>query len=334
NCFVVVDKVVYELYKYEIEKYFSSKVESFKVHLVDGEDDNKNINQFVKIFEALNNYPINRRNEPVIIIGGGVATDIGAFTTSCFRRGIPHIKVPTTLMGYVDASVGIKTGINFGENKNRMGSFYPPMAVLLDKAFFKTLPERDISNGIGEIIKIAVIKNAKLFSALESNPSALLTTKFKSKESNYILEASIRDMIEELAPNLFEDNLERIVDFGHTFSLVFEMEPTTDIKHGEAVAMDILFSCLLSNHRKLMSDEDLNRVINLINACKLPIYYDLYDANLLWKSLQERVCHRNGLQRVPIPVGIGESVFLNDITYDELKSLCQLIKDKSCLVAA
>lgn len=325
NCFVIVDKIVYELYYKKINQYFKAKTKSYKIHLVDGDENNKDFTQLEKIFYALNEYSINRRNEPIIIIGGGVVTDIAAFAASCYRRGMPHIKVPTTLMGYVDASVGIKNGINYWEYKNRIGSFYPPLAVLLDKTFFVSLSERDIANGIGEIIKIALIKNVKLFEALETMSTGLLETKFQIEDANFILKESIKDMIEELEPNLFEDNLERVVDFGHTFSLIFEMESNRDIKHGEAVAMDVLFSSYLSYKRKLISSGDLQRIIKLINAFNLPIHNDLFRADLLWKSLQERVYHRDGFQRAPVPIGIGMATFLNDITYEEISSVCEFI---------
>lgn len=322
NCLVIVDKQVSQLYGEKIDAYFKANTQNYKVVTVDGGDHNKNVDSYLKIFDEINAFPINRRNEPVILIGGGVATDIAAFATSCFRRGIPHIKVPTTLMGYVDASVGIKTGINYKNTKNRMGSFYPPHSVILDRTFFKTLPDREISNGVGEIIKLAVIKNRALFDALQKSSAELMETKFQCTDADFVLTQSIVDMIEELEPNLFEDNLERIVDFGHTFSLVFEMEAEEEVKHGEAVAMDILFSCLLSYRRGLLTNAEFDSVVSMIDAFRIPIRYELYNPDLLWISLNERVLHRNGFQRVPVPTGIGKSTFINDITYTELQTIC------------
>ena len=326
NCLVCVDINVYMLYEEKINSYFSHKTNSYKIVLIDSEDENKNIGQFLKIFNQINEYPINRRNEPIVIIGGGVATDIAAFATSCFRRGVPHIKVPTTIMGYVDASVGIKTGINFDKFKNRMGSFFPPQSVVLDKSFFNTQLARDISNGAAEIIKIAVIKNIKLFNLLVNNVKSLVDSKFQCSISDKVLQLSISDMIEELEPNLFEDNLRRSVDFGHTFSLVFEMDSDSDLKHGEAVAMDIFFSTFLAWRRRLVSKEELLSVYNLILSFSLPIIYDLYDPRLIWKSLSERILHRNGHQYIPVPNSIGSCTFLNDVTYEEVMICCDGIK--------
>lgn len=322
SCLVCVDENVYNLYEREIVNYFSNKTQSYKILIVHAEEKNKGLEQFLTLFDAINNYPINRRNEPVIIIGGGVATDITAFATSCFRRGIPHIKVPTTLMGYVDASVGIKTGINYHSDKNRMGSFYPPLSVVLDKSFFRTQSDRDIANGVGEIIKIAVIKNKRLFTLLERNASRLVQSKFQCAESDEILQYAISDMIEELQPNLFEDNLQRSVDFGHTFSLAFEMNESARLKHGEAVAMDVLFSTYLAWGRGLVTKEEFFAVYDLMQLFSLPIKYALFNPDLLWKSLCERVLHRDGYQHIPVPNSIGQCQFLNDVTYDELVSIC------------
>jgi 3-dehydroquinate synthase len=210
NCFIVVDKNVYANFGSQIENYFQNRTESFHILQLEAEEDSKNIKNFIKISEELNKYPIKRRCEPIIIIGGGVIGDLASFAASCLRRGIPHIKVPTTVMAYVDASVGIKTGINFGAYKNRLGSFSEPISVLFDKTLFSTLPKRDIANGIGEIIKLAVIKNIDLFYSLEEKIDTIFQTNFQDPSCQNILETSIIDMVEELEPNLFEKKPKKV----------------------------------------------------------------------------------------------------------------------------
>lgn len=327
KCLVVVDSVVHSLYGSKITSYFSENVDDYSVLIVNGGELNKTHAGFLCIFEAINNYKINRRNEPVVIVGGGVVTDVAAFATSCYRRGVPHVKVPTTLMGYVDASVGIKTGINYGQDKNRMGSFYPPLMVGLDKTFIATQSNRAISNGMGEIIKMAVIKDKPLFDYLELHAAEIIESKFQSDLADYVLRQSVLDMHEELKPNLFEDQLERLMDFGHTFSLVFEMESQGTVLHGEAVAMDVLVSCQLAYQRKLLSLEELNRVASLMKLVDMTMNLDLIDPSMMWRSLTERVSHRNGLQRVPLPTAIGRGVFVNDLTYAEIHVACAAIHD-------
>jgi 2-epi-5-epi-valiolone synthase len=140
-----------------------------KIVVFPGDEENKTLDHYLALARELDCFPIHRRDEPIIAIGGGVLTDLVGFVAASYRRGVPYVKVPTTLMGYVDASIGIKTGLNFNSNKNRLGSFHAPQAVLLDKAFLKTLPRRHILNGVCEIIKLAVIKDAPLFGLLETH---------------------------------------------------------------------------------------------------------------------------------------------------------------------
>ena len=141
-----------------------------------GGEEHKNSEIYQDIARALDAFPIHRRDEPVIAIGGGVLTDVVAFVAASYRRGVPHIKVPTTLMGYVDAALGIKAGINFNGNKNRLGAFEPPLAVLLDRSFLPTLPRRHLVNGVCEIIKLAIIRAAGLFQRLGRDAARAVAT--------------------------------------------------------------------------------------------------------------------------------------------------------------
>lgn len=324
---VVVDSFIYDLYSSKIEEYFYANNVRSKIIRFEGGEKNKNIENYTKLLAALDEFPINRVGEPIIAIGGGVTTDIVGFVASCHRRGVPHIKVPTTLMGYVDASIGIKTGINFGSYKNRVGTFEAPKSVILDKTFLKSLPERHILNGVGEIVKLAVIKDYTLFEQLEGYGNECIESKFQTDKGQFILDASITGMLEELEPNLYEDNLERCVDFGHTFSLVLEMNEVGDLLHGEAVSIDIAFSAILATVHSVLSLSDQRRILNLIKKLNLPYYHSGLKPKLLWKSLIERTHHRGGLQRIPFPSSIGKYVFINDIKYEEIVEACAILEN-------
>jgi 3-dehydroquinate synthase len=276
----------------------------------------------------LDDFPINRRDEPIIAIGGGVLTDISGFVASSYRRGVPHIKVPTTLMGYIDASVGIKTGVNFNSHKNRLGSFEPPKKVFLDRGFLKTLPRRHLLNGTCEMIKLAVIKDSTLFELLESHGPACIESRFQGEMGAMILDRSVGGMLEELEPNLYEDELARKVDFGHTFSYGLETNLEAHLLHGEAVLIDILISSILANSRKLLPDQELNRIFDLVAALGIELKYGLVTPELLWNTLEERVYHRNGQQRVPLPEGLGRCTFVNDIKFEEVKSACKSLEER------
>lgn len=318
--FIVIDENVDVLFGDRIRAYFNHHGVVSKVCVVKSGEEHKTIEQYFRIANELDDFPIHRRDEPIIAIGGGVLTDVAAFVAATYRRGVPHIKVPTTLMGYVDASIGIKNGINFNEHKNRLGGFEPPKKVFLDKSFLRTLPPRHLLNGLSEIIKIAIIKDADLFALLESCGQNCVENEFQDPESGSILDIAISDMLEELEPNLFEDELARKVDFGHTFSYGLETHHEMRLFHGEAVLLDILLSCHIARQRGLLTEGELERVMNLTLALGYHLDFDLLETETLWKSLNERVYHRNGFQRVPLPSPIGHCEFVNDITREEIDS--------------
>lgn len=323
--FVIVDENVYRYYRTAIHTYFLEHGIEARVVPVPAGEEHKSLETYLFLARELDSFPIHRRDEPIIAIGGGVLTDVAAFLASTYRRGLPHIKVPTTLMGYVDAAIGIKTGLNFNGHKNRLGSFYPPQRVLLDKTFFSTLSRRHLLNGLCEIIKLGIIKDLELFEMLEKWGAQSVASHFQDEASDLILDRAIRDMLEELEPNLFEEDLARKVDFGHTFSYGLEARYQGQLYHGEAVLLDILLSILIANARSLLHIEEVGRVFRLVEMLGISLDGQVLDVETVWDSLVERTYHRNGLQRVPMPAGLGNCIFLNDISRDEVECALQAL---------
>lgn len=326
--FVIVDSNVEKHYSHAIRNYFAYHHVQAKIVTFPGGEQNKTVDHYLSIVRELDAFPIHRRDEPIIAIGGGVLTDVVGFVASTYRRAMPHIKVPTTLMGYVDASIGIKTGVNFNGNKNRLGAFHAPQLVLLDKSFLKTLPRRHILNGVCEIIKLAVIKDAGLFQLLEAHGAQSVDAHFQDEQASIILERAIEGMLEELQPNLFEEDLARKVDFGHTFSYGLETRHEAHLFHGEAVLLDILISTLIARARNLLSEEETSRIFRLVDWLGFELNVSILDPGLLWGSLTERTYHRNGLQRVPMPCGIGGCIFLNDIHAEEIELAVKTLEER------
>lgn len=324
--FIVVDHNVYKFFSPSIRRYFLEKKIETKIIPIEAGEKNKSIENYLALLRELDAFLINRRNEPIIAIGGGVLTDLVGFVASTYRRGISHIHIPTTLMGYIDAAIGIKTGINFQGHKNRVGAFAPPQKTILDKTFFKTLGERHLLNGMGEILKLGIIRSSSLFGLLENHGKHCLDSRFQDEIGDLILESAIENIIEELEPNLFEENLERAADFGHTFSVVLEMQEELNLLHGEAVAIDCVFSSFLAYHRKMLQLSHLERILKLVQD--LNLFRNPGDLNpeLLWESLIERSHHRNGLQRLPLPTAIGEHVFVSDIQFEEILATCHSLR--------
>ena len=317
---VVIDQTVYDLYK--------NNLPETELLVIEATEATKSLDTAQRILAFFEEKNVLRRSEPIIAIGGGVLLDIVGFCCSVYRRGIPYIRIPTTLLGIVDASVGAKTSINYFNRRNRIGSFYPPQYTLIDTKFIKTQDQREISSGIAEILKLAIIIDKDLFEMLEVMPQTLLKQKFQNSTlADNIIDKAISIMTRELSDNLWEEILTRPVDFGHSFSPVVEMKNVPDLPHGEAVILDCLLCCCISNLRGYLSNSSLQRVFKLIKDCGLPTEHnDFYNINLLWSGLKDVTNHRNGNQYVPIPIDIGECQIINNISYIEIQRASERMK--------
>lgn len=319
---VVIDQNVYDLYR----KQLPTDITLLPVSCSEATKSWDTAHIILAFFEE---NQVLRRSEPIIAIGGGVLLDIVGFCCSIYRRGIPYVRIPTTLLGIVDASVGAKTGINHFGFRNRLGSFYPPVLTLIDKKFIATQSDREISNGLAEILKLSIVLDKNLFELIEQNFQILFDLKFQNATlADEIIDRSIEGMTKELNDNLWEKDLQRPVDFGHTFSPIVEMKNIPDILHGESVILDCLLSSCISFTRGHFDKEQLSRIFKTVRNCQLSTRHDdFYNVDLLWKGLHDVTKHRNGNQHIPIPIGIGSCKIINDLTYEELTNSVNLMKE-------
>lgn len=342
---VVVDDNVYALYGERIDAYFAHHDVKVKLMVLPTTEENKNIEMALQIAEAVHELGVDRRLDPVIAIGGGVCMDIVGFAASIYRRRTPYIRVPTTLMGYVDASVGAKSGVNFVGKKNKLGCYLPPALALLDRSFLASLDARQLSNGAAEIMKMAMVKDSELFGLLEQHGPALIEHKFQTlppatgdgaergeadgagsgAAPSRVLYLAIHTMLQELAPNLWEDSLERLVDFGHVFSMELEMAVlhTDKLYHGEAVAIDMAFCTVLAYVRGQISAEYRDRLLRTMEGLGLPVFHAGFDEAMVEEALYERVKFSSG-QKIPLPTAVGQSRLFNDISMDQCRAALAL----------
>lgn len=317
--FVVIDEAVEALYGERIRQYFAGHGVEAQIMSLDVSESAKTMQSVFDVVDGINSFGISRRYEPIIGIGGGVLLDIVGLAASLYRRSTPYIRVPTTLIGIVDAGIGAKTGVNYSSHKNRLGSYYAPKVVFLDREFLATLEPRELSNGLGEILKMALVKDRRLFELVEQHGAALIESRFQRHPvAHEVLDRAIHGMLEELQPNLWEEHLERLVDFGHTFSPTLEMRALPSLLHGEAVSIDMALSTALSVARRLVSESEADRILTTMRAVGLPTSHELCQPDFLWEALEETVAHRDGLQRMPLPVGLGDATFVNDVNLAEL----------------
>jgi 3-dehydroquinate synthase len=249
----------------------------------------------------------------LISMGGGVCSDLVTMAASWVRRGIGHVRLPTTLVGQIDAGIGIKGAINFFGKKSYLGCFYPPEAVLIDPCFLRSLPVAHLRCGLSEIIKIALVRDAVLFELVEAHAAALLATGFAQPrtQAREALRRAAEGMLQELAANPYENKTyKRLVDFGHTFSPLLEAATDFELAHGAAVAVDMALSAVLAAELGLLRPALRDRALSVIVAAGLPIYVPQLTPHLCRDALREAARHRGGAPNLVLPVAIGAATFL------------------------
>ncbi len=206
----------------------------------------------------------------VVALGGGVVGDLTGFVASVYKRGVPFIQVPTTLLAQVDSSIGGKVAVDLPAGKNLIGAFYQPKLVVADTSFLSTLSTRQIQNGLAEAVKYGVIKDIKLFAFIERHFDKLLARDAAALAFVVARCAAIKANIVSIDEKETK-GIRSILNFGHTVGHAVETAAGYDrYQHGEAVALGTRAACALSVHLKLMKPLDAARVETLLSAIGLP----------------------------------------------------------------
>ena len=327
RCLAVVDHQVNRLYGSQMQRYFEYYEIDLTVFAIAIDEPAKTIETFLKINDAFSDFNL-RRKEPVLVIGGGLTLDVAGYACASYRRSTNYIRVPTTLIGLIDAGVAIKVAVNHGKLKNRLGAYHPPKQVILDFSFLKTLPTDQVRNGMAELLKIAIVSNAEVFELLDQYGEDLLYTHFGFMDHDPLLKEvghrvnyeSIKTMLELETPNLHELMLDRVIAYGHTWSPTLELAPQVPLLHGHAVNIDMALSATIAAKRGYISETDRDRILGLMSRLGLALDHPLMEIDLMWKATQSIVLTRDGLLRAALPKPIGTCYFMNDLTREELES--------------
>ena len=267
---VVSNEVVMPLYGHQVLAALTDLgCQTSQVVLPDGES-HKDMTSLMKIFDHLMAEHVDR-SATVVALGGGVIGDMAGFAAACYQRGIDFVQVPTTLLSQVDSSVGGKTAINHPLGKNMIGAFYQPRAVIIDMLVLRTLPAREVSAGLAEIIKYGCILDADFFSWLEANMPALVAK--DSAALAYAIERSCQLKAGVVSADERESSGQRaLLNFGHTFGHAIEAGMGYGSwLHGEAVGCGMAMAALLSSQLGQLDTPSFKRVINLIHQAGLPL---------------------------------------------------------------
>ncbi|MBW4511447.1 MAG: sedoheptulose 7-phosphate cyclase [Scytonematopsis contorta HA4267-MV1] len=330
RCLVVVDANVNRLYGEQIRSYFRYYDIELEVFPVTISEPAKTLATFENIVDAFADFGLIRK-EPVLVVGGGLVTDVAGFACSAYRRRTNYIRIPTTLIGLIDAGVAIKVAVNHKKLKNRLGAYHAPEKVILDFSFLKTLPIAQVRNGMAELVKIAVVANSEVFELLYEHGEELLQSHFGyingtpelreiAHRVNY---EAIKTMLDLETPNLHELDLDRVIAYGHTWSPTLELAPCVPLYHGHAVNIDMALSATIAEQRGYITVEERDRILSLMSRIGLALDHPLLDGELLWKATESITQTRDGKLRAAMPYPIGSCFFVNDLTREELETALQ-----------
>jgi 2-epi-5-epi-valiolone synthase len=268
-------------------------------------------------------------NDRIIVIGGGAVMDIVGYAAYLYRGDTPYIRVPTTLVGMIDAGIGLKVGVNVNSHKNLLGAYHPPLACLCDLAFLRTLPAAELRCGLAEAVKMGAVCDARLFELIERHYPDVLATR-DTPEVREILDRSVSTMLHQLSANPYEEDLRRLPDFGHEFGHALESLSGYRLRHGEAVAIGMALSSCVATATGRLDRTDLHRILALLGRIGLSLSDTVCDADVLWHKLRNDVVpHKAGRLHlvVPGPIGTGDFIdSIDEIDADMVRDACEELR--------
>jgi 3-dehydroquinate synthase len=259
KCLLITDKNVLKYHSLLIRKTFAQLDCKVYNYSFTATEKNKSLGQTENIYKYLSDNSFDR-NSIIVALGGGITGDIAGYAASTFMRGIKFIQIPTTLLSMVDSSVGGKTGVNFQNQKNVIGTFYQPELVAIYPDFLSSLPKRELQSGAGEIFKYSFLADNKNYFLLKNSLEKLFAIE------SYNIEKTIYACLKIKASIVENDEkeitgLRKILNLGHTFAHAFEVESKYKLKHGEAVIGGIFCALFLSEILGYMTNEKLNVIL-------------------------------------------------------------------------
>jgi 3-dehydroquinate synthase len=244
------------------------------------------------------------RSDAVVGVGGGAVTDLAGFVAATWTRGVRIVQVPTSVLGMVDAAVGGKTGINTAAGKNLVGAFHPPAAVLADTDVLAALPEAEFRSGMAEVVKCGFIADAAILDLLDADPTGRDATE-------ELIERAVRVKADAVGEDLYDLGRREFLNYGHTLAHAIERVEDFGWRHGEAVAVGLVFAAELAGQAGLLSRGDVDRHRALLAAMGLPMRY-AGDWDRLQAVMRVDKKARGASLRFVVLDGLGNPMILTD----------------------
>lgn len=327
RCVCLIDQNVDTYFGAQLEDYFSHHGIHLEKLIYRAMEVDKGISTVERMLGDFKYLGVSR-NEPVLIMGGGVLADTGGLACALYHRNTPYVMLSTSIVAGIDAGPSPRTCCDGFGYKNLFGAYHPPVLSITDRFFFKTLREGWLRHGIIEIVKMAVVKDAELFRDLEQAGPKLITTRFGTVGCNpddeinalsqKILGGALRSYVAAEYDNLYETHQCRPHAYGHTWSPGFEIE--AGLLHGHAVAIGMGFGAYLSYKMDWIDEKEFHRILRLISSFGLSLWHDIMlKKETLWAS-QEKIVQKRGQNLVaPLPKGeVGQCAYLNALSQEDL----------------
>jgi 3-dehydroquinate synthase len=308
DAIIVTNPVIKKLFGSRIEKALVSSGFSVRFETVPDSEKAKSEKECMRLLGNISKFDIQRRVF-IVALGGGVVGDLAGFTASIYKRGIPYVQIPTTLLSQVDSSIGGKTAIDLSVGKNLAGAFYQPRLVFTDVSFLEKLPEKELISGLAEVIKYGIIKSPGLFSFVEKNYNKILNRGRKSLlrvvSECGIIKARIVEKDE-----MDNKKIRVILNLGHTIGHAIEAASgyRGSYNHGQAVGLGILSSVYIAEKKGFLVKADGRRIKNIIKNTGLPVSLK----NVKLKDILSAQTHDkkfiHGKNRFVLPVKIGKVI--------------------------
>lgn len=319
RCLIVSNDVVAPLYLKRVRQSLAGHGwEAATCILSDGEQ-HKTLASWSGILDALMQAKLSR-GEPVIALGGGVVGDMAGFAAACYRRGIPYVQVPTTLLAQVDSSVGGKTAVNHPHGKNMIGAFYQPALVWIDPDVLGTLEPRELCAGVAELIKYGLIRDTAFFDYLNSHMESLLT--LDADVIGEVVYNSCRHKAEVVMADETEQGGRALLNLGHTFGHAIEsMTHYEEYLHGEAVALGTLMAARLSAQLGYCPESLEENIRSLYERCGLPTAIPYFSADAWLDAMGHDKKNVGRRIRFILLREIGEAFIAEDVDESAIRGL-------------
>ena len=278
-------------------------------------ESSKNTDTFISLVSFLAREKLNR-SDIVIALGGGVTGDLAGFASSCYKRGICFVQIPTTLLAAVDSSVGGKTAVNISEGKNLLGSFYQPNLVLCDVSLLSTLSDNVFREGCAEVIKYGIIADSMLFKSLSAT---VLSATSENNQLEDVISKCVSVKREIVTKDEFDTGERKILNFGHTVGHAIESLSNYNISHGYAVAAGIAIESRAALRMGLCKEDCLQNILNILKRYDLSLTANYKAKELAGVCLSDKKRDGESLSMI-FPVEIGKCI-IKEIPVKDLETV-------------